>query len=298
MNYKGVLTAITLLAVFIISGSCDRAEGTKQDVLVVAHRGDWRNHCENSLEAIESSIEMGVDIVEIDLACTKDGYIVLMHDKTIDRTTTGTGRVEDYTLEQIKRLRLRNGQGQPSTQFSIPTLREAMLVAKGRIDVNLDKAEPYFDKVYEILEETGTLEQAIIKSPLPYSQLRAQFGENLDKMIFMPKIRLDSTVTFDSIRPLLEARYSMYEISFGEDYKELSAQIKRELEGSDSRIWINTLWESQCAGRCDDIALRIPDETWGYLVDSIGASAIQTDRPALLIDYLERRGNRGDQVGK
>lgn len=60
-------------------------------VLVAAHRGDWRNACENSLEAIENAVQMGVDIVEVDLARTKDGHLILLHDNTLDRTTTGKG---------------------------------------------------------------------------------------------------------------------------------------------------------------------------------------------------------------
>ena len=75
-------------------------------VLVASHRGDWRNACENSLEAIENAINMGVDIVEIDLARTKDGQLILMHDDKVDRTTTGKGWVKDLTLEEIKELRL------------------------------------------------------------------------------------------------------------------------------------------------------------------------------------------------
>ena len=59
-------------------------------VLVAAHRGDWRNACENSREAIENAVQMGVDIVEVDLARTKDGHLILLHDNTLDRTTTGT----------------------------------------------------------------------------------------------------------------------------------------------------------------------------------------------------------------
>ena len=78
-------------------------------VLVASHRGDWRNACENSLEAIENAINMGVEIIEIDLARTKDGQLILMHDDKVDRTTTGKGWVKDLTLGEIKGLRLRNG---------------------------------------------------------------------------------------------------------------------------------------------------------------------------------------------
>ena len=60
-------------------------------VVVVAHRGDWRNYPENSLPAIESCIRMGVDVVEIDLKLTKDSVLVLSHDRTLNRCTTGSG---------------------------------------------------------------------------------------------------------------------------------------------------------------------------------------------------------------
>ena len=61
-------------------------------VMVVSHRGDWRNAPENSLQAIQNCIDMGVDMVEVDLKKTKDGHLIVMHDQTIDRTTTGKGK--------------------------------------------------------------------------------------------------------------------------------------------------------------------------------------------------------------
>ena len=64
-------------------------EPAEKSILVVSHRADWRNAPENSLQAIQNCIDMGVDMVEIDLKRTKDGHLILMHDKTIDRTTTG-----------------------------------------------------------------------------------------------------------------------------------------------------------------------------------------------------------------
>lgn len=83
-------------------------------VIVVSHRADWRNFPENSLEAIESAIRMGVDVVELDLQRTKDGKLILMHDSKLDRTTTGKGKVSDWTLDSIKTLWLKNGRLYPS----------------------------------------------------------------------------------------------------------------------------------------------------------------------------------------
>lgn len=84
-------------------------------VLVCAHRGDWRNTPENSLQGLKNCIAMGIDMVELDLKKTKDGVLIIMHDKTIDRTTTGTGRPQDYTLDSLKKLFLRKGNGAIST---------------------------------------------------------------------------------------------------------------------------------------------------------------------------------------
>ena len=72
-----------------------------KDELVVSHRGDWRNACENSVEAVRNASRMGVDIVEIDLGRTKDGELIVMHDDKVDRTTTGKGFGKDLSLADI-----------------------------------------------------------------------------------------------------------------------------------------------------------------------------------------------------
>ena len=80
-------------------------------VLVVAHRGNWRSAPENSTAAIDSAIAMKVDIVEIDIQKTKDGQLILMHDNTLDRTTTGKGEIKNWTLADIKKLKLKDKDG-------------------------------------------------------------------------------------------------------------------------------------------------------------------------------------------
>ena len=60
-------------------------------IFVIAHRGDWRNAPENSLQSIEKAIAMKVDMIELDIQPTKDGNFICMHDETLDRTSTGKG---------------------------------------------------------------------------------------------------------------------------------------------------------------------------------------------------------------
>ena len=76
-------------------------------VLVAAHRGAHLGNFENSIASTKEAIRLGVDIVEVDVRTTKDGHLVLMHDASIDRTTTGKGKVEEMTLLEIRRYRLK-----------------------------------------------------------------------------------------------------------------------------------------------------------------------------------------------
>jgi len=75
-------------------------------VHVVAHKGDWRSHPENSLPGIQSAIDMGVEMIEIDVRRTSDGVLILMHDETLHRMTNGTGRVDERTFSYIQSLYL------------------------------------------------------------------------------------------------------------------------------------------------------------------------------------------------
>lgn len=71
---------------------------------VVAHRGDSAHFPENTLEAFQSAYRMGVDVIETDVHLSRDGFLVIWHDETLDRNTDGSGRIEDHTLEELKRF--------------------------------------------------------------------------------------------------------------------------------------------------------------------------------------------------
>lgn len=109
-----------------------RSKETKEHVWVVAHRADYVYAPENSIETLNNAIYFGSDIIETDVRQIIDGHIVIMHDYTVDRTTNGTGRVSDLTLEEIKKLRLKTSRG-GSTTFQVPTLEEYIQVAKGKV---------------------------------------------------------------------------------------------------------------------------------------------------------------------
>ena len=260
---------------------------TNNQIIVVSHRGDWRNAPENSLQTIQNCIDMGVDMVEIDIHKTKDGKLVLMHDKTIDRTTTGKGLVSKWTLDSLKTLYLRNGANHP-THHKIPTLEEAMLLAKGKVMINLDKCYDYFDDAYKVLVKTGTENQVVIKGNVTLSQVKQEFGEYLDKILFMPVVVLDNSESEEIVSDYLENYKPVaFEFVFKDEQSPIINRFK-SLRKKGSSIWVNSLWESLNAGYEDDMAVINQDSIYGWYIEK-GVDMIQTDRPALLLEYLRTK---------
>lgn len=108
---------------------------------VSAHRGGPQpGFPENCLATFENTLQRSYAILEIDPRMTKDGAIVVHHDATLERTTTGKGRVVDLTLAELKQLRLKDNSGKV-TDFQIPTLDEALEWARGKTILVLDQKD-------------------------------------------------------------------------------------------------------------------------------------------------------------
>ena len=276
----------------------NRAEGLRERLLagdtsavfVVAHRGDWRHAPENSVAAIEHSIDVGVDVVELDLQLTRDSVLIVMHDAALDRTTTGKGKVADWTLDSIRTLKLKNGCG-IRTKHTVPTLEEALLAAKGRVLVNLDKADRYFDLVVPVLERTGTTRQIVMKGSKPADEVLALYGKYLGQVIYMPVVNLDNADAAELMQAYVsDLKPAACELLYARaEDTALPLRMRDTLRGR-ALIWYNTLWDTLCGGHDDDLSLEDPDAAFGYLVDTLGARIIQTDRAEHLLDYLRRRG--------
>jgi glycerophosphoryl diester phosphodiesterase len=102
--------------------------------LVIAHRGDSAHRPENTLSAFASALELGAELVEMDVQLTRDGNVVVMHDATVDRTTDGRGRLREMTLREVRKL----SAGYPvrfGATFSgerVPTLTEVLALLRDR----------------------------------------------------------------------------------------------------------------------------------------------------------------------
>ena len=258
-------------------------------VLVVAHRGDWRNAPENSLQAFQNCIDMGVDMIELDLHMSKDSVLFLMHDNTVDRTTNGHGKVSDLTAAELKKLRLKAGHG-VVTRHEIPTFEEALNLCKGKILINVDKGYEYFKEAYALMEKTGTTSQVVIKSGKSIETVRRENGDVISKVIYMPIINMNKSNAEGEIDACTAVRPVAIECCFSkvDDHVLDMLSLVRK---NGSKVWINSLWPSLNGGHDDDRAVEMgePDESWGWILEQ-GAALIQTDRPAQLIRYLKKHG--------
>lgn len=261
-------------------------------VVVACHRGDWRNYPENSIPAIESIIRMGADIMELDLKLTKDSVLVLSHDWTIDRCTTGKGRVSDYTLDELKQFRLRRAHGVATDSLHICTLREVLECCKDRICVNVDQGYEYYDMVLAITEELGVTDQILIKGKHSVASVAEKMAAHEHNMMYMPIIDIQKEQGQKLFQEYMDTKTVplAYEVCWKKLTPEVSDCFKKVVE-SGSKLWVNTIWGSLCGYLDDDKALDCGDPAEVYdQVIALGASMIQTDRPEQLLNYLRKKG--------
>lgn len=261
-------------------------------VVVACHRGDWRNYPENSIPAIESIIRMGADIMELDLKLTKDSVLVLSHDWTIDRCTTGKGRVSDYTLDELKQFRLRRAHGVATDSLHICTLREALECCKDRICVNVDQGYEYYDMVLAITEELGVTDQILIKGKHSVASVAEKMAAHEHNMMYMPIIDIQKEQGQKLFQEYMDTKTVplAYEVCWKKLTPEVSDCFKKVVE-SGSKLWVNTIWGSLCGYLDDDKALDCGDPAKVYdQVIAFGPSFIQTDRPEQLLKYLRSKG--------
>lgn len=267
-------------------------------VAVIAHRGDWRNWPECSLPAIESAIRMGADAVELDVRKTADGHLVICHDATIDRTTSGKGKIEELSLDSIRKCCLRAGNNIRKRTCRMPTLEEALDVCKDRCIVNLDRGYAYYDQIMEMVAARGMQDQVIVNTKKHAKYVARKYATYDRNMLHAPIILYNSD-KWDAYRGHLdeyisnEGPHFAYEVCWNGTLDGVE-EIFRRVTESGAILWLNTIFPSMCGGYDngleDDRAIDNEEAIYGKIV-GYGARIIMTERPALLVPYLERTGH-------
>lgn len=110
----------------------------KSKTLIIAHRGASAYAPENTLAAFQKAVDSNSDAFELDAKLTNDGEIVVIHDQSVDRTTNGTGKVKNLSLEELRKLDAGTVFSNKFTNEKIPTLREVLEIFSGQILINIE----------------------------------------------------------------------------------------------------------------------------------------------------------------
>src|SRR5687768_17051469 len=135
-------------------------------MIIIGHRGASGHAPEHTIPSYDRAIEIGVDYIEQDLQMTSDGTLVVMHDPTLDRTTSGSGLVIETSLEELKRLDAGSWFSPDFAGTTVPTLRELFerygKTANYYIETkNPEEAPDMEERLLALIEEFGLREGAV-----------------------------------------------------------------------------------------------------------------------------------------
>lgn len=276
-----VFSAVLLQVMFVTIAFAQETERFKQInkafltpnskiVLVASHRGTHNDFPENSMAAFKRGIEIGVDVIEMDVRHTKDDSLVIMHDATVDRMTNGKGAVADFTYEEIRKLRLKfNGV---LTDEKIPSLEEALNLARGKVLVDLDIKTSHVPEIIKVVDRTQTANTTF------FFLGRGIYAKMLKEKnaAYRTLVRTHQASDIDSVFAVTKTE------AVHIDTSHYTTAVTGKIKANGARIWINALGDTDKKAAGGDL------EAYGELLKN-GANMIQTDYPALLIKYLKSK---------
>lgn len=246
------------------------AELTKDNILICAHRSFHTNAPENSLQSIKNAIQAKIDIIEIDVRTTKDSILVLMHDKDIDRITTGKGLIKNYTFSELQKFNLKMKDS--VTLDKIPLLEDALKMAKGKVIVNLDLKAVNYKQLYQMLKKYN-MEKEVISYTGTLKEVNKMLG--IDSLYaVMPLVK-----TKDEMLYYHQNTKSPLQHFTDESFTQKNMDW---IHKNNKIVFINTLWDE------DDTFILGKMDAMDRVI-ALKPAIIQTDHPKLLIDYLRSK---------
>ncbi len=224
-------------------------------VLVVGHRGVGGIEPENTLRSFKKAIEMEVDYIECDVHLSSDGYPVVIHDDTVDRTTSGKGKVKDLTLKELRELDAGKGE-------KIPLLEEVLSLVKNKTGIIIEIKDPNAkNKVIETVENKKMKDEVLL----------ASFDSHI-----LHEIKNDFGKIFLSYKNVSLSLFIAKEVKtsfLGLKYTLIKPEVVRKVKENNLRLLAWTVNEYE------DIKKLI----------NLGVDAIASDFPGKIKEMLNRR---------
>ena len=251
---------------------------SEDNIFVAAHRGFCSDYPENTMLAFEKALECGVDQLETDVRVTKDNELVLIHDATVDRTTNKSGKVCDFTLDEIRKLDAGDGQ-------KVPTLIEFMELVKDHptitLDIELkeypenigDVAYEICDRVLKIIDDYGFSDRVVINSfsGSLNEYIADKYGKKYRQHVYFPVVHTKK-ITRDPFD------YAYCCCMFRSFYSDVNMATKAEFD------YAKKCGVQPWAGAC------VKDEKTVDMAIERGAMLITCNNPDVVLSCLRKRG--------
>ena len=234
---------------------------------ISAHRGggDLKGYPENCIESFAFLAKNIPVIIECDIDLTRDSVMVMMHDATLDRTTTGTGKLIDRTHAETRQYKLEDNMGNV-TNYQIPTLEEVLRWGKNRVTFTLDvKRNVSFAKVVDMIHKTGAGDYAAV---ITYNAPDAALVHRLDSNL-MISVTIRNRAEYDRLHDLGIPNNRM--VAFV-GVREPERELYQFLHEKKIACILGTL------GNLDKQAAAKGDQTYRTFAEN-GADIMSTDRP-------------------
>jgi glycerophosphoryl diester phosphodiesterase len=268
--------AAATISVVALSSACSRpdirgeAQKRSEPLLVIGHRGNPEDAPENTLASVNAALQLGVDLIEVDVRLTRDDVPVIFHDETVERTTNGRGAVANLTLRELKELDAGSWKDVRFAGERIPTLEETLRSVKGRgrllLDVPVDHMGP---RIRAALDLVGIpVREAVLGTWSP--EQREEFRRHMpDATIFRSE---------DIPEP--------WEATFFTDHR------SRGVAAFEIANWSPEFIRDAHAARFPVYVYTVNDEPTMRSLIVAGADGIETDVPGVALKMARQLGAR------
>lgn len=241
----------------------------KHPVAVICHRGGSALAPENTLAAFRNAIRLGADYVEVDVRATRDGRLILMHDRKVDRTTDGKGAVKDLDFAAIRALDAGSKFAAQYAGEKVPTFEETLALCKGKMNIYVDHKEAPTAQVLEAIRKYGMEKHVVIYNGVEGLQEWKRLAAHLPVMPSLPSSyrRDGGVVAFLKVLPAEVLDGNLVEWT-----KEQIAQA----HAAGAKVYVDNL------GPNDNPAGFRKAIDWGV-------DGIQTDHPDQLLEVLKEQ---------
>lgn len=236
-----IFRSLLSLGCLLLLSNCKKMNET----IVIGHRGAMGHETENTLASVQKALDLGVNMIEIDVFKVKSGEIVVFHDETLERLSNSGGRIEDYNIFDLKRVTL-NGNHQ------IPMLQDVLKLIDHKVPLNIElKGAGTADRVNFIIEyyikERGWKLQDFLISSFNWNELRDM--RKLNKNIAIAVLTDGNPVEAIPVAKALGA------VAINPDYKMLTEENIAEIKAEGFKIYTYTVNEPKDIEKMKDLGV-------------------------------------------